>query len=1289
MQRRSLRNPAVLLTSMALLFTTMGSTLAVDSSELSATVLEPDGPPINAAAKSRSGRLAETDPALRGRTDSTPTLVLIKLDYDPVASYSGSVPGFSATSPELTGRPLAQSQAAVTAYLAHAKRFEAAAVNGIKAAVPQARVLRSFRVAYGGVSAVVPANSIDALLRVPGVAAIQPDTINQLTTDATPDFVGATDAWSQISNSTTAGEGVVVGVLDSGIWPEHPSLIDNGITYEGPELDCDFGTGTDPLLGDAFECNDKLVGAYTFVDTYLSALAPLDGEFCNAVGDTCTARDANGHGTHTATTAAGSHVDEAVLLDVDYGPVSGIAPGAHVVAYRVCLDAGCYSSDSVAAVEQAIEDGVDVINFSISGGSAAYADAVELSFLDAYAAGIMVNTSAGNAGPGAATANHAGPWTNTVGASTSDRHFLTELRLSADGADLDLTGATITDGVATPTEVVFAEDVPGYSDPLCQTELPADSAVGQVVACERGVIARVDKSMHVEPSGAAGMILYNFDPANGTGTATDNHFIPTVHLDIDEGQAFVDFMEANEGTLASWDAGTATAVQGDVMADFSSRGPVGDFLKPDVTAPGVQILAGQTPEPVGVGVGRTGQLFQVIQGTSMSSPHAAGVAALVKAANPDWTPGQIKSALMTSSLQAVLKEDGSTAADPLDRGAGSIRADRAISPTVTFDVDADDYFDSAADAVNRIHLNLPSVFADPMSGAVVTQRTMTNVSGSSRQVSVSASGPSGVISVTPSSFVIGSGASQTIRITIDGTDLADGWYFGQVSLDITGDNTDAVMPIAFNKIPGVVTLDHDCDQASVTAGTAADCTVTTTNLAPVAADVSLDVDAAASAATQLDVTNVGAPGIESGNGFVWSGTLTAASAPSVDSVDLVAFGSPAGYLPLSAFGFAPVSGMGDESIVNYTVPTFKYGTEEYTDIGLTSNGYAVVGGGDGEDVWFEPQTLPDPVRPNNVLAPFWTDLDLSAGGALRVGILGDGVTSWLIADWEDVPTWDGAHVNSFQIWIELGANEGISYTYGVIGGPDSIGLTVGAENRNGTSGAEYDAEPAADDELVVSTSGPNPGGSTVIEYDALGKGAGTYEIVAAMVTDLSPSSTVETVSVSVTGVPGLPFDDIAGSKFLDDILWLLDEGITVGCGPRLFCPDGLVTRSQMATFLVRALDLPPTSVDYYSDDDGNKHEARINSLAEAGITVGCGPDRFCPNGLVTRAQMATFLTRGFDLPATTIDFFSDDDGNRHEARINSVAAANITRGCGPDRFCPDGIVTRGQMAAFLHRAMGD
>jgi hypothetical protein len=166
-----------------------------------------------------------------------------------------------------------------------------------------------------------------------------------------------------------------------------------------------------------------------------------------------------------------------------------------------------------------------------------------------------------------------------------------------------------------------------------------------------------------------------------------------------------------------------------------------------------------------------------------------------------------------------------------------------------------------------------------------------------------------------------------------------------------------------------------------------------------------------------------------------------------------------------------------------------------------------------------------------------------------------------------------------------------------------------------------------------------------------------------------------------------PFTDIYGSVFYQDILWLYEAGITGGCGGSRFCPNQAVTRGQMASFLVRALDLPAATQDYFGDDGGSIHQADINALHAAGITGGCAAGAYCPNQAVTRGQMASFLTRALSLPPSATNAFSDDDGSMHEADINAVAAAGIAGGCATGRYCPTSSVTRGQMAAFLHRAL--
>ncbi len=500
--------------------------------KFTATSLTPDSTFV--AAKSTSGSLAQTDPALLGQSSSAPVNVVIKYDYDATASYAGDIKGLAATSPAVTGKKLKDNKGAVKAYEDHTAKVSKEISSAVQKAVPSARLGDTYQTVYGGVAAQVPANSVASLLKVPGVAAVQQDSLEQPQTDASPAFVGATDVWPTLGGQDNAGSNVVVGVLDTGIWPEHPSFADHGLPAPpGGPYACQFGDGSDVAhLGSTFACNRKLVGAYAFTDTYMAVVGAEPGEFCNNDTGICSARDSDGHGTHTSSTAAGDRVDHAMLYGDDRGPISGMAPGARVIMYRVCLAQGCFGSDSVAAVQQAILDEVDVINFSISGGNNPYTDAVELAFLDAYHAGVSVNASAGNSGPGAATVAHGGPWVTTVGASTGNRAFSSTLHLSADGgATFDMPGVTITQGISGATSVVLAQSIPG-EDSLCQTQLtsPAQiaAATGKVVMCQRGTNGRAEKGYNVSLGGAAGMILYNVSPT--TDVETDNHWLPAIHV---------------------------------------------------------------------------------------------------------------------------------------------------------------------------------------------------------------------------------------------------------------------------------------------------------------------------------------------------------------------------------------------------------------------------------------------------------------------------------------------------------------------------------------------------------------------------------------------------------------------------------------------------------------------------------------------------------------------------------------------------------------------------------------
>jgi subtilisin family serine protease len=1010
---------------------------------------------------------------------------------EPLASYRGSLAGLAATAPRAIGLAKLDARSLNSQrYLAHLNARQLAFATQLRGAIPTARVLHRYQAVLNGVAVSVPVTRISRLAALPGVAAIYEDKLLRLQTDASPAFIGAPAVWTQLAGQDKAGEGVIIGVLDSGIWPEHPSLSNpdaGGKAYPpppGPPRACEFGLGA--LPGPAFTCNNKLIGARRFMATYDAQVGLLPTEFTSA-------RDDNGHGTHTATTAGGNRQVAASISGRSLGLVTGVAPRAHIMVYKVCGEQGCYSSDSAAAVNQAILDGVDVINFSISGGGEPYSDPVSLAFLDAYEAGVFVAASAGNAGPTADTVDHREPWTTTVAASTSNRQFQATVSLRAsNNATQVLTGASIMTGLPTPASVVVPTDT------FCQSPFAPGSVAGKVVVCQRGINARVAKGFNVLQGGAVGMILVN---PSLQGLGTDNHFLPTVHLENDAGAALTAFLTANAGVTATLSSGMAMPAVGDVMAPFSSRGGPGMSLgiaKPDVTAPGVQVLAGQTPTLAVSEAGPQGELFQAIQGTSMSSPHVAGAAALLKHLHPDWTPGQIKSALMTTATGNVRKEDGSTPATPFDTGSGRIDLTKAGNPGLLFD-------ESRANFValqGRLwEANYPSLYVPAFLGQITVQRRVQNTRNTSRQWRLAVLGPPDLKVTVPVSLTVPALGTAAFDITVDGSGIElGGTRHAVVELRRMGEAT-LRFPVTVVRRAASVPLAQSCVPSQIPLNGTTACTITLSNSTNQDASVALS-EVLPNDRLQLVPGSV-VNATPAGNGLTYSGVLAGTSP---FGVNVAAGTSPAGYLPLSTFGVAPIAGVGDETITNFNVPAFRYGGVLRTRIGLTSNGYAIVGGGTSADVQFVNQSLPSAAAPNNVLAPFWTDLNPAAGGAMRISILTDGVRSWIVLEWDAVKEYSSSKTASFQVWIQTASlgEEDITFTYGTIQGNGDGGfLTVGAENDLGTRGANRYLNgtgtlPAAGTELRVTTTPGAPGGTRTIGFSAKGTSEGAWKTCALM-----------------------------------------------------------------------------------------------------------------------------------------------------------------------------------------------
>jgi subtilisin family serine protease len=751
------------------------------------------------------------------RADNLKSYVVI-MKGDAVVNYEGDVAQFKATKP-VEGKKINPNARKVKEYQNYLDAKHSASLEAAGASALQK--VHDYTVALNGYSAIITEEQAKSIAAQSDVVLVLEDVMRYADTDSSPKFLGLTGKGNAWAKGWT-GEGVVVGVIDSGIWPEHPSFADDGSYPPAPPLDnsrpnCEFGNTAHNANDAPFECNNKLIGARQMLDTYRALIGATPDEYDSA-------RDDNGHGTHTASTAAGNRGVEASIYGIPRGKVSGIAPRAHVVAYKGLGNLGGFTSDLAAAIDQAVFDGVDVINYSIGGGAAG-PGADEIAFLFAADAGVHVATSAGNSGPGAATLGNPGtmPWMTTVGASTQPRFWQGTVILG-DGAAYE--GASITPGVGSAPLVdaeVAGGDlcVPGTLDPTAVT--------GKIVLCRRGAIARAAKSEAVFLAGGVGMVMY--ENTDDNSLFSDTHWVPSVHIDNTPGLAVKAYIASDANPTAEIvGEQVSTWPSAPSMTYFSSRGPnpvSPDLIKPDITAPGIQILAGNSPTPIG---GYPGELFQAIAGTSMSSPHIAGVFALLDQAHPDWSPAMAKSAIMTTAYQDVVDNDRVSPADPFDYGSGHVdvanatRKNSAFRPGLVYNAGlfeyaaytcgedfgvftqgSCDFLESIGVPSEPYNLNVPSIGVANLAGSQTVVRTVTAAFGHGVKRSftfqpVVEAPPGFKVSVSPASLVLANGESASYEVTITNVSAPSGeWRFG--SLTWQGLGYSVYSPIAVNAAP--------------------------------------------------------------------------------------------------------------------------------------------------------------------------------------------------------------------------------------------------------------------------------------------------------------------------------------------------------------------------------------------------------------------------------------------------------------------------------------------------------
>nr|CAB3480695.1 unnamed protein product [Digitaria exilis] len=556
------------------------------------------------------------------------------------------------------------------------------------------------------------------------------------------------------------GQDVIIANLDSGVWPESKSFTDDGMG-EVPQR---WKGSCQDTVKYSVPCNKKLIGATFFnKDMLLNNPAVVDANWT---------RDTEGHGTHTLSTAGGSFVPRASLFGYANGTAKGGAPRARVAAYKVCWSGECAAADVLAGFEAAIHDGADVISVSF-GQDAPLADVqslfhepITLGSLHATSQGISVVCSAGNSGPYDDTVVNAAPWVTTVAASTVDRDFPNVLTL---GNRVHMKGMSLESTTLHSSQLYPMVDArhAGHADttPYAAADcgmgtLDPAKVKGKIVVCVRGGdIPRVTKGMAVLNAGGVGMILAN-DRMDGDDIVADPHVLPATMITYTEAVALHNYLTSTDNPVANISPSkTEVGVKNSPsVAGFSSRGPSGTLpsvLKPDIAAPGVDILAAFTEyvSPTELASDKRRSEYAILSGTSMACPHISGVIGLLKAARPEWSPAAMRSAIMTTARTqdntgAPMRDHDGTEATAFAYGAGNVHPNRAVDPGLVYDAAPEDYytflcsmgfstvdmkrlsagkFACPAKAPPMEDLNYPSIVVPSLRGTQTVTRRLRNV----------------------------------------------------------------------------------------------------------------------------------------------------------------------------------------------------------------------------------------------------------------------------------------------------------------------------------------------------------------------------------------------------------------------------------------------------------------------------------------------------------------------------------------------------------------------------------
>ncbi|XP_024042397.1 cucumisin [Citrus clementina] len=652
----------------------------------------------------------------------------------------------------------------------------------IRSNIGPGSILRNYRKSFNGFAVKLTEEEARIMAGMGGVVSVFPNRKRKLHTTRSWDFMGFSQ---QVDRSTTEESDIVIGVFDTGIWPESESF--NGTGFGPPPTKW---RGSSQVSAN-FTCNNKIVGARYYKS---------DGEF--GPDDLPSPRDTDGHGSHTASTAAGNLVSMANLYGFSSGKARGCVPSARIAVYKICWSDGCDDADILAAFDDAIADGVDIISLSLGSSNPHeyFNDSIAIGTFHAMRNGILTSASAGNDGPSRSTITNVAPWFISVAASTIDRKFSTKVQLgnnniyegiSINTYDLqNVTYPLIYGGDAANISGGFTDS----SSRFCyQDSLDQNLVKGKIVVCDDLVSGEGPFS-----AGAVGALMQG-------QRRRDRAFsfpLPTSYVDTNDGSDILLYINSTRNATATIYRSTeGNNTLAPFVGSLSSRGPnpiTPDILKPDISAPGIDILAAWSPvNPVSEVKGDPRFVpYNIISGTSMACPHVTGAAAYIKSFHPTWSPAAIKSALMTTAtpMSSAKNRDAEFA-----YGSGHVNPIKSLNPGLVYDAEAIDYVkflcghgystnllqlvtgdnSSCSETIHATvwDLNYPSLalsvfpFESNNISSRVFNRVVTNVGSPLSTYKASVTAPAGLkIQVNPNVLSFTSlGQKQPFQLTIEGT----------------------------------------------------------------------------------------------------------------------------------------------------------------------------------------------------------------------------------------------------------------------------------------------------------------------------------------------------------------------------------------------------------------------------------------------------------------------------------------------------------------------------------------